>query len=217
MDISFTDGSAGIQGITRRERRRIGKIDPDCVSKTNESPRLTRQQATARAWTPDAATRRPSPSPDLTIRNWSMPFRLDARQSEPPRDPVGAPIFYRDVPLMPAETEKGVIEPLARFAVRLVSWKIRDIGAARSQVVMGNVPVCANCHSFSSNGRTLGMDMDGLQRNHAETRNFTDAVLTARKALESAKQANNEAVMDALQSRIALYEAGKPFRATPVH
>ena len=29
------------------------------------------------------------------------------------KDPVGAPIFYRDVPLMPSELEKGVIKPLA--------------------------------------------------------------------------------------------------------
>ena len=28
------------------------------------------------------------------------------------KDPVGAPIFYRDVPLMPSETEKGIIKPL---------------------------------------------------------------------------------------------------------
>ncbi len=28
-------------------------------------------------------------------------------------DPVNAPIFYRDVPLMPSETEKGFIKPLA--------------------------------------------------------------------------------------------------------
>ena len=31
-------------------------------------------------------------------------------------DPVNAPIFYRDVPLMPSETEKGFIKPLADSA-----------------------------------------------------------------------------------------------------
>lgn len=176
VDISFTDGPAGIQVITRGERMRIGKIDPDCVSKTNELPRLTRQQATARTWTPDAATwesiKKRSVAGPATVtitgfdssklENALSVGRTTIRTS---RDPVGAPIFYRDVPLMPAETEEGVIEPLARFAVRLVSWKIRDIGAARSQVVMGNVPMCANCHSFSSDGSTMGMDMDGLQHN----------------------------------------------------
>jgi tetratricopeptide (TPR) repeat protein len=30
---------------------------------------------------------------------------------------------------------------------------------------MENLPVCANCHSFSSDGKTMGMDLDGLQGN----------------------------------------------------
>src|ERR1022692_4050140 len=30
---------------------------------------------------------------------------------------------------------------------------------------MENLPVCANCHSFSSDGKTMGMDLDGLQNN----------------------------------------------------
>ena len=30
-----------------------------------------------------------------------------------PTDPAGAPILYRDVPLMPSASEKGVLKPLA--------------------------------------------------------------------------------------------------------
>ena len=41
-------------------------------------------------------------------------------------DPVGAPIFYRDVPLMPSETEKGFIKPLAATAVPLIAWRMRN-------------------------------------------------------------------------------------------
>jgi tetratricopeptide (TPR) repeat protein len=78
---------------------------------------------------------------------------------------VGAPIFYRDVPLMPSELEKGVIKPLAAEAIPLVAWRIRNVGEARSRVVMDNLPVCANCHSFSGDGKTMGMDLDGLQGN----------------------------------------------------
>jgi hypothetical protein len=81
------------------------------------------------------------------------------------KDPVGAPIFYRDVPLMPSELEKGVIKPLAAEAVPLVAWRLRNVGEARSRVVMENLPVCANCHSFSADGKTMGMDLDGLQGN----------------------------------------------------
>jgi hypothetical protein len=39
------------------------------------------------------------------------------------------------------------------------------VGEPSSRVVMENLPVCANCHSFSSDGKTLGMDLDGLQNN----------------------------------------------------
>jgi tetratricopeptide (TPR) repeat protein len=30
---------------------------------------------------------------------------------------------------------------------------------------MENLPLCANCHSFSSDGKTMGIDLDGLQNN----------------------------------------------------
>ena len=30
-------------------------------------------------------------------------------------------------------------------------------------MVMDNLPVCANCHSFSADGKTMGMDLDALQ------------------------------------------------------
>ena len=43
---------------------------------------------------------------------------------------------------------------------------------------------------------------------------FPEAVQTARKALDLATQQNDRALADALRARIALYEAGKPFRQT---
>ncbi len=76
-------------------------------------------------------------------------------------DPVGAPIFYRDVPLMPSRNVKGVIEPLAQSAVPLVCWRLRDLREPESRVVLKTMPTCGNCHSFSADGRVLGMDMDG--------------------------------------------------------
>ena len=79
-------------------------------------------------------------------------------------DPVGAPIFYRDVPLMPSETEKGVIKPLAADAVQLIQWRLRSIDRSREpHRSLRACHTCANCHSFSSDGKTMGMDMDGPQ------------------------------------------------------
>jgi tetratricopeptide (TPR) repeat protein len=79
------------------------------------------------------------------------------------KDPVGAPIFYRDVPLMPSATEKGIIKPLAQDAIPLIQWSVRDLSAPRSRVVLTDMPTCANCHSFSLDGKTMGMDLDGPQ------------------------------------------------------
>jgi len=179
IDISFADGFAAIQAVSRGERMRVGAIDPRCVSETNERPRLTPQQASARTWTPPADTWEAIKKHSVTgpatvtisgLRN-NGPDHVVSRghvviHTSP--DPVGAPIFYRDVPLMPTETKTGVIEPLSLFAVKLVSWRIRDIGESRSRLVMDNMPMCANCHSFSADGTTMGMDMDGLQNNRGK-------------------------------------------------
>ncbi len=77
------------------------------------------------------------------------------------RDPVGAPIFYRDVPLLPTRNEKGVIMPLAEGSLPLIEWRLRDLRRPSGVVVLKNMPTCANCHSFSDDGKVLGMDMDG--------------------------------------------------------
>ena len=74
---------------------------------------------------------------------------------------MGAPIFYRDVPLMPAETEKGVIKPLAASAIPLIAWRLRNVGESSSHLLMEGIHSCANCHSVSRDGKTLGMDVDG--------------------------------------------------------
>jgi len=77
------------------------------------------------------------------------------------KDPVGAPIFFRDVPLMPSAGADGVIQPLSRSAGRLVHWSIRDITQPASHIAIKSVPTCLNCHSFSADGKTMGIDVDG--------------------------------------------------------
>ncbi len=176
IEFSFGDGGPEIQTTSRGERPRIGRIDPDCVADTNQAPALTPELSAAHSWTPDRATwqaikRRSAATtatvtitgfrgenPDTAVSRGRVAIRTST-------DRVGAPIFYRDVPLMPSELEKGVIKPLAAEAVLLVSWRIRNVGDERSRVVMDNLPLCANCHSFSADGKTMGMDLDGLQNN----------------------------------------------------
>jgi len=174
IDIAFADGSAGMHLEPSGARLAIGEIDPRCVSSTNELPKLTPEQAAAHTWIPEAgvweAIKKHSVegAATLTISGFSL---QDARHAvsnghvtiRTSRDPVGAPIFYRDVPLMPSETEKGIIKPLDPAAIPLIQWRLRDIGKPESRIVLKDMPTCANCHSFSRDGKTMGMDMDGPQ------------------------------------------------------
>ena len=176
VDVSFADGSPAIHAVSKGEHLRIGRIDPDCVADTNEPPRLTPKQAAARTWTPDRSTwefiKKHSVAGAATVTITGFPnASMDRAVSRghvvirTSKDPVGAPIFYRDVPLMPSELKKGVIKPLAAEAIPLIAWRLRDIGKPESRAVLENMPVCANCHSFSADGKTLGMDLDGLENN----------------------------------------------------
>ena len=174
IDISFAGGSPALHLKSRGERMAIGQIDPRCVAPTNRPPALTPNQAAAHTWTPDATT-----WAEIKRRSVERPATLTItgiRAADPAqalsrgrvairtsRDPVGAPIFYRDVPLMPSEVEKGVIKPLAPAAIPLIAWRLRDIGEPSSRLMMEGLHTCANCHSFSRDGKTLGMDMDGPQ------------------------------------------------------
>lgn len=116
IDVSFVDGSAGIRLISHGEHLRIGKIDPECVAETNEPPKLTPQQAAAHSWRPDPAVwqfiKKHSIAGAATVTISGFPGtdtapaisqgRVTIHTS---RDPAGAPIFYRDVPLMPSESK----------------------------------------------------------------------------------------------------------------
>ncbi len=74
---------------------------------------------------------------------------------------MGAPIFYRDVPLMPSEGANGTVQPLSPSLIHLIRWRLKDIGSSESRTVLTNMPTCANCHSFSADGKTMGIDVDG--------------------------------------------------------
>jgi hypothetical protein len=172
--ISFgSTASPAVVRWTQGPRMRIGPIDPDCIAETNELPRLTPEQSSARTWRPPPslwqAIQRSSTAGQALVRitgyrSGRVVSRGEMRFSTS-KDPVDAAIFYRDVPLMPSELEKGVIKPLAAQAIPLVAWRIRDLHQPNSRVVLNDVPVCANCHSFSRDGKRLGMDLDGLGRN----------------------------------------------------
>jgi len=152
------------------------EIDPRCGTHQGEDPAAD-SALTVRSWTPtDGLWRRITAVPEkdvvITVNGFAGPsgtkppdrialLSRGAVTVRVSRDPVGAPIFYRDVPLMPTSNDQGVIKPLADGALPLVEWRLRDLSRPRSRIVLKDMPTCANCHSFSQDGRVLGMDMDG--------------------------------------------------------
>ncbi len=67
-------------------------------------------------------------------------------------DPVGDSIFYREVPLPFID---AVQDPSR------IRWRFGAIDAqTRPPVVLENLPVCGNCHSFARDGGVLGLDVD---------------------------------------------------------
>lgn len=169
VTVAFADGAPPLRLPARGEKQKVGPMDLRCLSATNKPPQLTPEQAAARTWTPGPATwtaiqQRSVAAPAIVSFTGLAAGRAVSRGQVTIRtsaDPVGAPIFYRDVPLMPSETEKGVIKPLAASMVPLIAWRLRNVSETRSRVVMEGIHSCANCHSFSADGKTMGMDVDG--------------------------------------------------------
>lgn len=174
IDFTFADGSVAMHFESRGEPLQVGEIDQRCVSANNELPKLTVEQAKMHTWIPDANAWEKikkhsiSGPAEVMVTGFILgdPRReLSSGQAAitTSKDLVGAPIFYRDVPLMPSETEKGVIKPLAASAMQLIQWRLRSIDQPQSRVVLEGMHTCANCHSFSRDGKKMGIDMDGPQ------------------------------------------------------
>ena len=170
IDVAFADGSV-LQRVVDAEPPAAARVDERALGGTNEVY-LPSNAERLRAWTPEAhdwaEIQRRSRGAQATVRVTAIDVtgaatgRTDAVRITTSPDPLRAPIFYRDVPLMPSVTqESGVIRPLADDAIPLIEWRLRDVSRPASKVVLTDMPSCANCHSFSQDGKTLAMDVDG--------------------------------------------------------
>ena len=173
IEVSFGDHSHGIQAKSRGEKRPIGEIDERCAKAGAVAPQLAPNELAGHSWTPDAETwaaikkhsvKRPA---TVTITGFrddeaTRPVSRGEVSIQTSRDPVGAPIFFHDVPLISVPVgQKGVIMPLPTEAVPLIAWRLRYLAEPKSRLMMEGLPTCANCHSFSRDGKTLGLDVDG--------------------------------------------------------
>lgn len=170
IEVTFPQNTGKIRVEASGHAAQLSEIDPEAGSGEGIAKMTPRELAT-RSWRPDAPTwatikKRSLKSATITITGLSdgsnVPVSRGSLTISTSSDPVGAPIFYRDVPLMLSpRTEKGFIQPLPPSAIPLIKWKLRSVGQPESRTVMERLYTCANCHSFSADGKTMGLDLDG--------------------------------------------------------
>jgi tetratricopeptide (TPR) repeat protein len=173
IEILFGEKGRPIQAWSAGEKMQIGAVDETLTGYV--PPTLTPEQAADHTWRPDPKTWEEIKNQCLAQPANVVITGFASRQSGNPlsratatistsKDPVGAPIFYRDVPLIPPnpDTEqRGVIKPLPDSVLPKIKWQLRYVNQTESKVVMTNLPTCGNCHSFSRDGKTMGIDVDG--------------------------------------------------------
>jgi tetratricopeptide (TPR) repeat protein len=134
ITIEFADGRGRIHSFASRPQWRP---EPAVWEKIKSRSRETPAVVTV------VGLQRQSPSQVLSAG------RVTIRTSS---DPVGAPLFYREVNLPFADAVK---DPST------IRWRFGVVSAAQPPpVVLEKLPVCGNCHSFSADGAVLGMDID---------------------------------------------------------
>ena len=90
----------------------------------------------------------------LGVNRWSRwkilsAGKISIKTSE---DPVGAPLFYREVNLPFINAVKDPTH---------IRWRFGDISSQQQPpIILEKLPVCGNCHSFSTDGEILAMDVD---------------------------------------------------------
>jgi len=168
IDITFADHTAPIRVDSTGAPPPLGEIDPQ----TGNGEGVAQSTPATHAWKPDESTWAGIKKASLKPATITITGFADAPSTQPlsratvtistSADPVGAPVFYRDVPLMLSpRTENGLIQPLPPSAIPLIKWKLRNLAEPQSRTVMENIYTCANCHSFSADGKTMGIDVDG--------------------------------------------------------
>jgi len=134
VTVEFSDGGGRINSFVDR---------PEWSPKPSLWGQIKSRSVDGQAIVTLAGIRRQEPSKVLSAG--SVRIRTSS-------DPVGAPLFYREVNLPFADAVK---DPST------IRWRFGAVSSTdRPPIVLENLPVCGNCHSFSADGAVLGMDID---------------------------------------------------------
>ena len=175
IEVNFGERGPKIRQWSDGAKFQLGPVDDSLTGYV--PPTMTPEQAAAHTWRPDAKTweqiRKHSQKKPAVIhfagyrnKDDKQPVSTGEVTVATSPDPVGAPIMYRDVPLIPPppeSEERGVIKPLPDSVLPKIKWQLRWVSEAQPKTVMTGLPTCANCHSLARDGKTLGIDVDGPQ------------------------------------------------------
>ncbi len=173
IEVVFGNHAKPIKVWSNGEKMQLAPVDNTLVGYV--PPTLTTEEAAAHTWRPDPKTweeiKKHSVEQPATIivsgyatQKDRNPLSHEQATIQTSKDPVGAPIFYRNVPLIPPPPEneqRGVIKPLPDSVLPKIKWELRYVNETQSKVMMTGLPTCGNCHSFSRDGKTMGIDVDG--------------------------------------------------------
>ena len=159
VEIVFAKGRS-IKAWSNGEKIQLAPVDSNLVGYV--PPTLSPEQQAAHTWRPDDKTweeikkRSQSDTQTATVVISGFaglkdhdPLTTAKATFQTSIDPVGAPIFYRDVPLIPPDlstAQRGVIKPLPDSVLPKIKWELRYIDQKQSKVMMTNLPTCGNCH-----------------------------------------------------------------------
>ena len=173
VEIVFGEHSKPIKVWSNGEKMELGELDTTLVGYV--PPTLTPEQAVSHTWRPDQKMweeiKKQSVDQPATVivsgyatQKDREPLSRAQATISTSKDPVGAPIFFRNVPLIPPPPEseqRGVIKPLPDSVLPKIKWQLRYVNETQSKTMMTGLPTCGNCHSFSREGKTMGIDVDG--------------------------------------------------------
>src|ERR1700722_2202664 len=139
INIVLGEKARSIEVWAAGEKMQIGPLDENL--KGYVPPTLTAEQAADHTWRPDEkmwkAIKKHSVAQPATVvitgytsRQAPQPVSRAEAKISTSKDPVGAPIFYRDVPLIPPnpeEEQRGVIKPLPDSVLPKIRWQLRYI------------------------------------------------------------------------------------------
>lgn len=134
VSIEFPDGQGRINGVVRQpEWRPTAAVWEEIKRRSLNVPAVVTVAGLHRRTSSEVLS-----AGHVTIRTSS--------------DPVGAPLFYREVNLPFVDAVKDPSN---------IRWRFGAISSTEPPpIVLEKLPVCGNCHSFSADATVLGMDVD---------------------------------------------------------